>query len=404
MALVPTIIKAGTHAAIPAAATTNDGYLYFETDTKKLFRSNASAWVQVAGDANLDSAAIDATGTLKLSGDISPAQITSNQNDYNPTGLSTASVLRLNTDASRNITSLQGGADGRIVVIVNVGSQALVIKDDDGSTGTAVNRFALSGDITINGDEAAIFIYDSTSSRWRCIGKSIAAGGGGTTATDFTKGTAALTTTEAFIEWHTTRKVLLLYDTQRERALSPIGWTPYAYQTGFEPSQTFTGTALVANGGSVAVPIELTAPMLLQSVSLWNTDTASARTWGWDLYEQYLNNGNAGENTLTRVAASTADETFTAAAASIRTINAASVPVYLPPGLYWLVLQCRHATNTFSIGAYNVTGFTPNTLQTKTTTNPNGATLDFIAATWAKGTGFRAARLNGRVFGDTAAF
>src|SRR5262245_23374625 len=68
-------------------------------------------------------AAPNLSTTLALTGDISPSQITSNQDDYNPTGLSTASTLRLSTDASRNITGLQGGADGRIITVVNVGSQ-----------------------------------------------------------------------------------------------------------------------------------------------------------------------------------------------------------------------------------------------------------------------------------------
>jgi len=114
----------------------------------------------------------DITGTFAFTGDISPSQITSNQNDYNPTSLASSAVLRLNTDASRNITGLQGGADGRIIVIVNVGSFNIVLKDDDGSTSTAGNRFALSGDITIAPDDGVILQYDSTSSRWRCIGKS----------------------------------------------------------------------------------------------------------------------------------------------------------------------------------------------------------------------------------------
>lgn len=116
-------------------------------------------------------------GDWALSGDISPAQITANQNDYNPTGLSTASVLRLNTDASRNLTSLAGGADGRVLLILNVGSNNLVLKDDDGSTGTAANRFALSGDVTLAGDQGAIIWYDSTSSRWRIFATSAALGG-----------------------------------------------------------------------------------------------------------------------------------------------------------------------------------------------------------------------------------
>lgn len=112
-----------------------------------------------------------------LSGDISPAQITANQNDYNPTGLADASVLRLSTDASRNITSIAGGADGRVLLILNVGSNNLVLKDDDGATGTAGNRFAFSGDVTLAGDQGAIIWYDSTSSRWRIFATSAALGG-----------------------------------------------------------------------------------------------------------------------------------------------------------------------------------------------------------------------------------
>lgn len=112
-----------------------------------------------------------------LSGDISPAQITANQDDYNPTGLADASVLRLSTDASRNITSIAGGADGRVLLILNVGSFNIVLKDDDGATGTAGNRFAFSGDVTLAGDQGAIIWYDSTSSRWRIFATSAALGG-----------------------------------------------------------------------------------------------------------------------------------------------------------------------------------------------------------------------------------
>lgn len=116
-------------------------------------------------------------GDWALSGDISPSQITSNQDDYNPAGLSTAAVLRLTTDASRNLTSIAGGADGRVLLLLNVGSNNLVLKDDDGATGTAASRFALSGDVTLAGDQGAIIWYDSTSSRWRIFATSAALGG-----------------------------------------------------------------------------------------------------------------------------------------------------------------------------------------------------------------------------------
>lgn len=117
-----------------------------------------------------------------LTGDLSPAQITANQSDYNPTGLADASVLRLSTDASRNITSIAGGSDGRVLLILNVGSNNIVLKDDDGATGTAANRFAMSGDVTLGGDQGAIIWYDSTSSRWRIFATSAALGGAPTGA------------------------------------------------------------------------------------------------------------------------------------------------------------------------------------------------------------------------------
>lgn len=115
--------------------------------------------------------------SLAWTGDISPAQITADQNDYNPTGLSTASVLRLTTDASRNITGLAGGSDGRVILIHNIGSFALVLKDESASS-TAANRFALNADVSLGADSSTMLQYDSTSSRWRVIGGSGAAGGG----------------------------------------------------------------------------------------------------------------------------------------------------------------------------------------------------------------------------------
>lgn len=107
---------------------------------------------------------------VAFGGDISPSQITSNQNDYSPTGLSTASVIRITTDASRNITGLAGGADGRTVFLVNVGSFNFVLMDGDTGSSSA-NRFNLEADITVRPDCIVQLLYDSTSSRWRAVGK-----------------------------------------------------------------------------------------------------------------------------------------------------------------------------------------------------------------------------------------
>lgn len=106
------------------------------------------------------------SGSIAFSGDISPAQITADQNDYNPTGLSSASTLRLDTDASRTITGLQGGADGRIIIIHNIGSNNLILADENTSS-AAANRFAFTTDVVLQTDNGLIIQYDSTSSRWR---------------------------------------------------------------------------------------------------------------------------------------------------------------------------------------------------------------------------------------------
>lgn len=119
---------------------------------------------------------------LSLSGVISPAQITSNQNDYAPAGFATATVLRISTDASRNITGLAGGADGRLIYIHNVGGFDAVIKAD-GAASSAANRFSLSSDLTLASLQGATFLYDATglgggTGRWRMVGGPSSSGGG----------------------------------------------------------------------------------------------------------------------------------------------------------------------------------------------------------------------------------
>lgn len=109
-------------------------------------------------------------GGIVWNSSISPAQITANTDDYNPTGWYGATILRVTTDASRNLTSLTGGTNGRIAFIKNVGSFNLVVKNDDGATGTAANRFDISPEINLKPKQVGMFIYDGTSSRWRALG------------------------------------------------------------------------------------------------------------------------------------------------------------------------------------------------------------------------------------------
>lgn len=155
-------IRLQEQASNPASPDSGYAFLFFKADGIYLRFDDGT----VAGPFGVN---VSVGGTLGLTGDISPAQITANQNDYAPTGLSGAAVLRLSSDASRNLTGLAGGADGRILILHNVGAQNIVLKDEDAAS-VAANRFALTADVTLTPDTVVMLQYDATSSRWRVIG------------------------------------------------------------------------------------------------------------------------------------------------------------------------------------------------------------------------------------------
>lgn len=106
-------------------------------------------------------------------GVISPTAISTAQTDYNPTGLSGASIIRQDCTADCTINSLAGGASGRELLIINISttSNSIALLADDGSTGTAANRIVGPGgaSVIIGPGRAAWLRYDDTSSRWRAF-------------------------------------------------------------------------------------------------------------------------------------------------------------------------------------------------------------------------------------------
>lgn len=99
--------------------------------------------------------------------DYTPAQITSNQNDYD---ISYYGSLRLNTDASRNVTGFNNGSDGRILYCSNVGAQNIVIQNQNAGS-AAANRIitGTGADVTMATDVSWMLKYDNTTLRWRLI-------------------------------------------------------------------------------------------------------------------------------------------------------------------------------------------------------------------------------------------
>jgi hypothetical protein len=112
-------------------------------------------------------ATADVTGTLQLSGDVNDSQSTQ-QDDYAPAGLSTATRLRFNALASLvPITGITAGSDGRVVIINEVGGiYGFKLKHD--VTSTAANRFYCPEgvDVTIPPYGSAVLVYSASASRW----------------------------------------------------------------------------------------------------------------------------------------------------------------------------------------------------------------------------------------------
>lgn len=134
------------------------------TETLYAFTSSTGLW----GVGTLTPAvSLDINGGFG-NRDTANAQITSNQNDY---AIGSGSSFLLNTDASRNITGITGGVNGKFLYVINNGSFNIVFTHQDASS-TAANRIISStaGNLTIAPNGSITLKYDATASRWRDIG------------------------------------------------------------------------------------------------------------------------------------------------------------------------------------------------------------------------------------------
>lgn len=123
---------------------------------------------------------VDVQQAIKLTGVITPTALAADANDYAPIGFSTASTLRVDGGAAdRNITGLAGGAEGRVIIVHNVGATNNLVFKNESASSTAANRFAIGADTTVTVNQTIGLRYDATSSRWRVVAAPGSGGGGG---------------------------------------------------------------------------------------------------------------------------------------------------------------------------------------------------------------------------------
>lgn len=102
---------------------------------------------------------------------ITPAQITSDQDNYNPTGWQTATTVRISgNNGFRAITSFRsiGILDGEEKKLINVGSYPLYVPSEH-PDGIDSNRVNGGQDYIIQPLQSVTITYDSVSNRWRFL-------------------------------------------------------------------------------------------------------------------------------------------------------------------------------------------------------------------------------------------
>lgn len=100
---------------------------------------------------------------------ITPSQITVNQNNYNPTGWGSATLVRLSSSSGFfKITGLTADTTGKMRTLRNVGSYPIYIAPEHASS-SAANRLSHYEELVIPPGKSCQIAYDGTASRWIVI-------------------------------------------------------------------------------------------------------------------------------------------------------------------------------------------------------------------------------------------
>ena len=108
---------------------------------------------------------------LALGGVLTPPTLTTNTNNYTPTGISTCNFLRISSTNDVNLTGLKAPSPktNQVIFVSNVGIANILLQNNNNNS-LADNRFYMNNDRLLNPNEGLILMYDSLSSGWRCFG------------------------------------------------------------------------------------------------------------------------------------------------------------------------------------------------------------------------------------------
>lgn len=109
---------------------------------------------------------------LFIADPLTPTALAADADNYNPAGLSGATMIRLDTGAADySISGIATGSEGRILTIMNVGTTNSIELLNQSTSSSEANRIiGPNGQpIAIRYGGAVTLIYDGVSSRWRAM-------------------------------------------------------------------------------------------------------------------------------------------------------------------------------------------------------------------------------------------
>lgn len=148
----------------------------FQDDDFSIRYLLASTWTKAFG-VNPTTGATSIYSQLLLGTTITPLPISGLANNYAPADIDKATVLRISTLGQQTITGIAGGVNGRVLALMNVGSNDLILEDEGGPS-TAANRFRLVSNTALPANGCILLVYDGEISRWRVLGGVGGDGGG----------------------------------------------------------------------------------------------------------------------------------------------------------------------------------------------------------------------------------
>lgn len=101
---------------------------------------------------------------------LTPSALTVNTNNYTPSGIAAAAVMRIASTGAINLTGLIASSRSRMLLLVNIGAFTITLTNTDGSSSLA-NQFRCPGAVNFSLTSArAVWLwYDLTSQIWQVV-------------------------------------------------------------------------------------------------------------------------------------------------------------------------------------------------------------------------------------------